>query len=158
MGYNAPTNTYDTLDDLRKAIGQSSSSVTVLGKENPYDSLGGTFLYASDSTFPDDDFTIIQPLNQASGRWIRVTYGDVLSGLINFNADGTDTVFTHIFDQTFLNNDYIILFQPRTLNGFGPYTYTKSTNGVTLTFQTAPATGSLVYDYIIRYTPNILDL
>lgn len=165
MAYNAPTNTYDTFADLRLAVGQASSSVTVLGKDNPYDSFGGTFLWNPTFNYPDDNFTIIQPLNIAAGRWIRMTHGDMLSGRIVFSADGSETVFTHTFESELLNNDYIIIFQPLTISGesggigsFVPYTFTKSTTGVTMTFVTAPFPGSLQFDYIIRYTPNILEL
>lgn len=71
MGFNAPTNTFDTFADLRKFIGQSSSSVTVLGKQTIQDQGGGTFYWDASSTEPDDGQNVVQPLSIVVGRWKR---------------------------------------------------------------------------------------
>lgn len=158
MAYNAPTNTYDTFADLRLAVGQASSSVTVLGKDNPYDSFGGTFLWNPTFNYPDDNFTIIQPLNIAAGRWIRMTHGDMLSGRFTTTTPGSDYVFNFDLPMTLLNNDYVIILQPLTSNIYGAYSISKFTDSVTITFEIAPVAGNLQFDYILRYTPNILEL
>lgn len=73
MGFNAPTNTYDTFTDLRLAIGQSSSSVSVIGKLTITDQGGGQFYWNDTSTDNDDDQDVIKPTVSGSnpGRWIR---------------------------------------------------------------------------------------
>lgn len=72
MAYNAATHTYDTFQDLRLAIGEASSSVTVLGKSGINDGFSGKFYWDDTSTATDDNLNIIRPLNLLSGRWVRL--------------------------------------------------------------------------------------
>lgn len=71
MGFNTPTNTFDTFADLRKAVGQASSSVKVLGGNFIQDQKGGIFYWDANSTDPDDGENTLQPLSVPQGRWKR---------------------------------------------------------------------------------------
>lgn len=179
LGYNASTNTYDTLNDLRLAIGQSSSSITVLGQNNPYDSKGGTFLWDNTSILPDDNYTIIKPtlITSGGGRWIRANSADALSGRIYFTGDGVTSSFTYTLplEYSFLNNDYTVVLQPVSISAIRTtdpstgeltvpnvnYVSSKSTNSFNVVFTNPPpitTMNAIQFDYIIRYTPNILEL
>lgn len=166
MGYNAPTNTYDTIADLRLCIGQTSSSVTVLGKFNAYDSLGGTFLWDGTSNLLDDNYTVIQPtlITSGLGRWIRASSADAISGRIQFTGDGVTTIFTYSFPgiYSFLNNDYFVILQPLTAEAAIPtYIINKTSSDFDVAFTTPPpitSGGAIQFDYILRYTPNILEM
>lgn len=156
MGYNAPTNTYDTFADLRLATGQSSSSVTVLGKMSPFDGLGGTFTFYSTSTESDDDFSIIQPLTLSSGRWYRVTSGMPFSETVVFSGNGSQTTFevTYNYSIEFLHNNYQVMLTPLTPDAFGKWNIIKTNNGFSITYDVAPpsGTGNIQIDYLIRHT------
>lgn len=72
MAYNSATNTYDRFSDLRLAIGQGSSSIKCLGRDNINDGFGGIFYYNSSSTAPDDNQFVIQPQGVTTGRWLKL--------------------------------------------------------------------------------------
>lgn len=159
MGYNAPTNTYDTFADLRQAIGQSSSSVTVLGRSNSFDGLGGTFAFYSAAIEADDDFSVIQPLNQSHGRWLRVTTGMPLSGTAVFNGNGSTVTFGITFPSIILPfDDYQLALTPLTPDSFGPWEISKSDSGFFVHFNTAPPTGTnnVQFDYFVRHKYTFL--
>lgn len=153
MGYNAPTNTYDSFDDLRLAIGQASSSVTVLGRDNAYDALGGTFSYVVDMVEPDDNCNIIQPLN-APGRWVRVTSGMPFSGTAILYGDGTTTIFDIYYNNiVLLHTNYQISITPLTFDAWRKWEIIKGNDGFTITFDVAPPIGNqnVQFDYFVRY-------
>lgn len=73
MGHNTATQTYDTFTDLRLSLGDTGSSVKVLGGSTINDGLGGMFYYDDFSSDPDDNLNVIKPNPVVSaGRWLRL--------------------------------------------------------------------------------------
>lgn len=150
MGYNAATNTYDTFTDLRLAIGQSSSSVKVLGSTSVNDQQGGTFYWDDASTAPDDNINVIQPLSVLTGRWMRfkgnlqqITTGGAnnvttnaiwLTGGTDYqNISGTKMFYNDATETTQIRNfDSSLEFTSTVELGPSTAKMTLGANGITL--------------------------
>lgn len=81
MGKDNRTNTYETANDLKSAIGQNLTSVTLLGRDTPNDGFAGTFFWSSASTATEDNINVIQRTGMSTGRWIRVTEYNPIQGV-----------------------------------------------------------------------------
>lgn len=129
--------------------------MTVLGKNNPYDGLGGTFTFYSAAVEADDNFSVIQPLNISHGRWVRVTSGMPLTGTAIFSGNGSTSNFGITFPGGIILpfDSYQISVTPLTPDSFGPWNIIKSDSGFFINYDTPPPTGTnnVQIDYFIRH-------
>lgn len=170
MGKDIGTLTFDTFNDLRKASGSQSSTVTVLGKDTINDLDGGRFYWDATSTDADDNQNILQKTGLNPGRWVRFVgytenFGNTnltLTSDRNLNGNSHGLVFSNLSDLNLYANN--IGFTSQVSNTFtfsgpvGLFTFdTSLLSGASKNIQIPNTTGVIaLQSYVTSSTASTL--
>lgn len=101
MGYNATSNSFDTLTDLSGQAGTPGASVQVLGATTFNDGGGGSYFWDNSSTTTPNGVTVIQVTGVNPGRWMRSRNNNYGTNSVTFSGITLQTVYTVNHGQSF---------------------------------------------------------